>query len=106
MSGAEILAVLVIISDTADTVTKVVTALQTTKDFVDSFSGKKDYSLDLANYIDQAKNSILAEIQAVELQSYMNTISGASLWYYKCQRTIQACVSLRSDLIKTDSTDF
>ncbi|MBE3044635.1 hypothetical protein IMZ48_19155 [Candidatus Bathyarchaeota archaeon] len=45
----------------------------------------------MANYIDQAKKSIQADIQAVELQGYMNTINGAALWYYKCQKTIQAC---------------
>src|SRR4051794_22819193 len=92
MSGAEeILAALAIIAAAADTVTKVVDALQTTKNFIDSFSGKNDYSLELENFIDQAKNSILAEIQAVELQEYMNTINGAALWYYRCQKNIQRC---------------
>jgi hypothetical protein len=94
MSGAEVLGVLVIVAAAADTVTKVINALQTGKEFIDSFGGKKDYSLELGDYIDQAKKSILAEIQAVELQGYMETINGAGLWYYKCQKTIQACVFL------------
>ncbi|EKJ71668.1 hypothetical protein FPSE_08114 [Fusarium pseudograminearum CS3096] len=89
MSGAEILAALAIIEAAADTVTKVVDALQTGKDFIDSFSDKKDYSRELENYIDQAKKSIQAEIQAVELQGYMNVINGAALWYYGCQKTIK-----------------
>ena len=67
MSGGEILAALAIISAAADTVTKVIDAFQTGKDFIDSFRGKEDYSHELANYIEQAKKSIQADIQAVPL---------------------------------------
>ncbi|KAI6762508.1 hypothetical protein HG530_008488 [Fusarium avenaceum] len=90
MSGVEeIFVALTIITAAAETVAKVVDALQKGKDFIDSFSGKKDYSVELAIYINQAKESIKAEIQASELQGYMNIINGAALWYYKCQKTIQ-----------------
>lgn len=87
MSGADILAALAIIAAAADTATKVFDAIHAGKDLFDSFSNKKDYSDDLRNYTDQIKQVI----QDNELQSYVNKINGAGLWYYRCQTTIQAC---------------
>ncbi|KAJ6126162.1 hypothetical protein N7471_010655 [Penicillium samsonianum] len=89
MSGAEILAAIVIVGEAADTVSKVVNAMQTTKDFVESFQGKKNHSQDVQNYVDGAKESIIAEINAVEFQGYMNLVNRAASWWYECQSNIQ-----------------
>jgi hypothetical protein len=91
MSGAEILAAIAVAAAAADTVSKVVNAMQTTKDFVESFQGKKNHSQDVQNYVDAAKESIIAELNAGEFQGYMNTVNRAALWWYDCQSNIQLC---------------
>jgi hypothetical protein len=85
----EIILVLAIIGEAADTTTKVVTALQTTKDFIESFKGKKNYGAAILAYLEKATQLIIAEIQDEELHRHIDTINGSSSWWFKALLEIQ-----------------
>jgi len=90
MSGAEIGAALLLIKAAAEAAYYTMGALKFAQDLAGGFK-HDDGTKFLATLIEQAKNSIIAEIQKAKLEEGMSTIDGAGWWWFRCQVTIQKC---------------
>ncbi|KAJ5279714.1 hypothetical protein N7478_005086 [Penicillium angulare] len=89
MAG-EVLAVLIIVKETADTVTSVATAIKSVKDLYDSFQGRDDKSNDLDIFVTKVKEIVQTEIQDAELQNYLGAVSSACTTWYRASGKIKA----------------
>lgn len=87
--AAEAIAVLVLVQETADTVTSVVKAIEAVSDLLGAFKKQKDRTPELKQCIELAKTQIIEEIHKAELETRLNQLSAsAEDWLFTLERIV------------------